>query len=243
MKKINTLFTIIALFTIITSPLLAQEEATNGSSLTDKIKERLEKTAEEGIDVIKEELESKLQLPQKKAYIGNVSTISDDLITVKYKDKDYSIKLNDFTEYSKTSLSELEQDDFIIAMGLVYKDSDELSAHKITYIKDPSTTSPRQILSGKIKEIDGNKIAVDGKVLIITSKTNLVIKGVDKPSTEDLELEDNLFSIVTINSSGDILSVKEVLVVPGKNNTASLTPTNADATPSAEATDSAETKE
>ena len=55
--------------------------------------------------------------------------------------------------------------------------------------------------------------------------------------TEDLELEDNLYAIVTLDQNGDIDKIKNVLVIPGKNNPASLEPTNPEATESGEAED------
>ena len=56
MKKIILLS--ILLSSLLLPAVIKAEDATN-SSLTDKIKERLEKTAEQGLDNIKEELTQK----------------------------------------------------------------------------------------------------------------------------------------------------------------------------------------
>jgi len=233
MKKIILLT--ILLSSLLLPGVIKAEDATN-SSLTDKIKERLEKTAEAGLDNIKEELIQKSNSPRKKAYIGTIKSIEDSKIILDYKEEEYKIEVNDDTVYSKTSFEDLEIDDFIIAMGFIYPDNDTLFTHRASFIKDPQPPIKRQLITGKVKEVDGNKIAVDGKVLIITSKTNFNIKDVDDAELEDLELEDNLFAIVTLDKNGDIDTIKEVLIIPGKNNPASQEPTNA--TESAETTES-----
>ena len=237
MKKLILILLAITLF--LPSSLAAQEDDT----LTEKIKERLQETAEEGLDSIKDELVSQSNTPQKKAFIGKIKSIEDSLITLEYKDQTKQIEVNDDTDYSKTTFEDLEVDDFIIAMGFIYPDQEVLQTHRLSFIADPQPPISRQLITGKVKEVDGNQVAVDGKTLTITSKTDFTIKDVDEADTEDLELEDNLFAIVTLDKNGDIDSVKIVLVLPGKNNPASQEPTNVEATESAdtdEATESAE---
>ena len=232
MKKLIFL-TIFALALIFPMSLTAQDGT--DPSLTEKIKERLEKTAEEGIENIKEELTEKSTAPRKKAYIGTIKSIDGNNFELEYKNQTFKIEVNDDTIYSKTSFAKLETDDFIIAMGFLYPDKEALDTLRVSFISNPESSNNRQLITGKIKEVDGNKIAVDGKVLTVTSKTDFAIKDVKNPETEDLELEDNLFAIVTLDKNGDIDSVKTILVIPGKNNPASLEPTNA--------TESAETEE
>jgi len=232
MKKLIFL-TIFALALIFPISLIAQDNV--DPTLTEKIKERLEKTAEEGIENIKEELTEKSTAPRKKAYIGTIKSIDGNNFELEYKNQTFKIEVNDDTIYSKTSFAKLETDDFIIAMGFLYPDKEALDTLRVSFISNPESSNNRQLITGKIKEVDGNKIAVDGKVLTVTSKTDFAIKDVKNPETEDLELEDNLFAIVTLDKNGDIDSVKTILVIPGKNNPASLEPTNA--------TESAETEE
>ena len=83
--------------------------------------------------------------------------------------------------------------------------------------------------TGKLQhaEIDGQKVSLNGKTLTLTKKTDLAISGLDGAATNDLALGDSLFAVITLDSSGDIDTVNNVFVIPGKNNPASLTPTNA----------------
>lgn len=198
--------------------VIAVEEATD-SSLTTKIKERLEKTAEQGLDVIKEELTSQSLSPKKKAYVGLVKSFTDDLVTLEYKGQIYPVYI-DVTTLAK-------QDDFLLALGFFYPDKNQFRAKKILVLDLPQPPLQRQLLSGQIQEIDGNKITINNKALTINPKTELIIQGIEKPSTDDLELKDSLFAIITLDKNGDIDQVKNVLVIPGKNNPAAMTPTNA----------------
>ncbi len=230
----KAIISIITLSLLLLTPIAnAQEEATD-SSLTNKIKERLEQTAQEGLDVIKNQIKTNATKPRLQAYIGSITNITDSTLTLKYKSNQLTLTLEEYTNYSKTTKEDLEIEDFIIAMGFTDPANQVLSAHKITYVANPTFNNPRQIISGKIKEVDGNSMLVDGKTLKITTKTNLEIKGIDSPTSEDIQLEDNLFAIVAMSSDGDINTTQEILIIPGKNNTAALTPTNAEATNSGE---------
>ncbi|MDZ7587465.1 MAG: hypothetical protein U0946_06955, partial [Patescibacteria group bacterium] len=175
--------------------------------------------AEQGLDTIKEELTSKSMTPKRKAYVGLVKSLTDDIITLEYKSQTYSVYFDVKTP--------VKQNDFLLTLGFFYPDKNQFHAKKILVIDKPQSTQQRQLITGQIQEIDGNKITVDNKSLTITSKTELIIEGVEKPSNDDLELKDNLFAIVTLDKNGDIDQIKNVLIIPGKNNPAGMSPTNA----------------
>ncbi len=224
------------------------EKATD-SSITDKIKERLQDTAEVGIETIKDELLIESNTPKKKAFIGQITNIGQSSIELEYKSFTSSITLKDSTQIVKSKgkttldLKDLKVEDFLICFGFVYKDSESLQAQRILQIEPPKSPQVRQLITGKIEEIDSNKVVVDNKRLTVNLKTNLDIKDIEDPEVEDLELDDNLFAIATLDQNGDIDEVKNILVIPGKNNPAALEPTNQnEATDSAEATESAETE-
>lgn len=218
MKKYFGFIFIFSLLAFSSSTATAVEEATD-SSVTTKIKERLEKTAEQGLETIKEELTSQSLSPRKKAYVGLVKSATDELITLEYKGQTYPVYL-DVTTLAK-------EDDFLLTMGFFFPDNNQFRAKKILVLDLPQLPPQRQLLSGQIQEIDGNKITVNNKSLTINSKTELIIQGIENSSTDDLELEDNLFAIVTLDKNGDIDQVKNILVIPGKNNPAGMAPTNA----------------
>lgn len=219
MKKLITLILLILIFPI----TINAQEATE-SSLTDKIKERLEKTAEEGLDSIKEELTSKAKSPKRKAYIGSITAINSNQLTLSYKDQTFIVIIPEETDIVKSSL---EINDYLIVLGFVQPDQEQLEARKITVITPPQPAPNHQLLSGQIEEVDGNKIIIEGKTLNTTSKTQLKIVGVEDPELTNLELKDYLFAIILMDKNGDIDEVKNVLVIPGKNNPAAMTPTNA----------------
>ena len=218
--------TLLAIFTFMFLAILpVKAQTASDSSVTQKIKDRLKETAIEALDTAKEELTAKSKAPRKKAYIGTIKTIDSQHITLEYKSTNYSIDLTDKTEIVKAQ--NLKPNDFIIAMGFIFPDNPNLQAARVLLVDEPDTTSPRQLISGPIQEIDAGKISVGGKILTLTSKTNLQIPDVKNPTAEDLELADNLFAIVTLDKNGDINKVNSVFVLPGKNNPAALTPTNA----------------
>lgn len=215
MKKLILLIILV----VLGLPAIASAQTATDSSVTTKIKERLEKTAEQGLDAIKEELTSQSLAPRKKAYVGLVKSVTDDLITLEYKSQTYPVYL-DVTTPAK-------QDDFLLSLGFFYPDNNQFHAKKILVLDTPQPPINRQLFSGQIQEIDGNKITVNNKSLTINSQTELTIQGIEKSSTDDLELKDSLFAIVTLDKNGDIDQVKDVLVIPGKNNPAGMAPTNA----------------
>jgi len=218
MKKFLILIFSFSLLVFSFSAAIAADEATD-SSVTTKIKERLEKTAEQGLDTIKEELTSQSLSPRKKAYVGLVKSVTDDLITLEYKSQTYPVYLDVATP--------ARQDDFLLTMGFFFPDNNQFHAKKILVLDTPQPPINRQLFSGQIQEIDGNKLTVNNKSLTINSQTELTIQGIEKSSTDDLELKDNLFAIVTLDKNGDIDQVKDILVIPGENNPAAMTPTNA----------------
>ncbi len=169
MKKIFLITSIFIVLAFLSSSVLAEQESSPGSDLTDKIKERLQETAEEGIQTIKDEIEEKTNRPRTKAFIGNVDSVSDTTISLVYKEQKYVINYNDSTVFEKSPGSktleadDIQPEDFLIAMGFVTVDNQSLDAKRILSIKQPSSPPTRQLLSGKIKEIDGNKISFDSK--------------------------------------------------------------------------------
>ncbi len=251
MKKLAIITIFLSLF-LSPSWILSKEatESSQNNSLTDKIKEKLQETAEDGLDNIREEIISKSKIPKKKAFIGSIKSIEETSLSIEYKSQVFIINLNEETEIIKSSgstaidLEDLEVDDYIITMGFVSPESTQLDAKRVLLISAPKTPSTRQLLSGKINEVDGNKISFDSKSIVITSKTNLSIQDIEEPEVEDIELDDNLFSIVTLDNNGDIDTANQVLILPGKNNPASQEPTNsAEASNSADATESATIEE
>lgn len=236
-------------FKLIRAVYAAEETATAAAdSVTDKIKERLQETVEEGLGTIKEEIAGKAAAPRKKAYIGKITSVDSTSLTLTYKEQNFNVNTGDDTVYVKGASGslkreDLEPGDFVIAMGFYLSESQEFRAVRVSRIAAPEPPANRQLVTGKISEVDGQKVSANGNTLNLTKKTKFSVSGLDEPEISDLALGDNLFALVTLDNNGDIDSVDNVLVLPGKNNPASLTPTNLNSTGSAEASPSSENEE
>lgn len=209
----------------------AEEASSGAETVTEKIKERLQDTVSEGLVSIKEQLTSKAAAPRKKAYIGKILSLDEAGLTLTYKEQNYGVNLKPDTIYVKGAntaigFEELKINDFVIAMGWYHADSQEFTAARLSRISQPEPPLNRQLISGKISEVDGQKISLNNKTLVLTKKTDLTVSGIDEASNEDLALGDYLFAIVTLDGNGDLDTVNSVYVLPGKNNPAGLTPTN-----------------
>lgn len=224
----------------------AESEASAGAeTVTNKIKERLQDTVEEGLVEIKEGITEKSNAPRKKAYIGNISAMDNTSITLSYKEQNFSVNTTDKTIYVKGANSALSREDltigsFIIAMGWYEPAPKSFTAVRLSQINNPEPPINRQLISGKISEVDGQKISLNGKTLTLSKKTDLAVAGLDEAGAEDLALSDNVFAIATLDNNGNVDRTDNVYVIPGKNNPAGLTPTNINATGSGQASPSAE---
>lgn len=217
-----------------------EDEATSANeTVTGKIKDRLQETVSEGLTAIKEEITGKTTAPRKKAYVGKISSLDETSLTLTYKEQNFTVNLNNqtiFVRGANTPIDResLEVNDFIIAMGWYYPENDGFTAARISAINQPEPPVNKQLIQGKISEVDGQKVSLNGKILTLSKKTGLNISGVENATTDDLALGDNLFAIVVLDSNGDVDGINTVYVIPGKNNPAGLVPTNIDATKSAQ---------
>jgi len=230
------------------SPVYAAEASEAATTITEKIKERLQDTAGEEIVSIKESLTEKNREPRKKAYIGQISVLDQTSLTLTYKNQIYNVNLLQDTKYYKgtnnpLAAADLKINDFVIAMGFYLPESNSFEAHRISVVSKPETTAAKQLITGKISELDGQKISLNGKTITLGAKTDLAVKGINTATVDDLVLGDNLFAIVTLDNNGDIDTVNNVFIQPGKDNPAGLVPTNINATNSAAASPSADNAE
>src|SRR3989344_8948275 len=227
-------------------PALAQQASDSANqSLTDKIKERLQETAEQGLETIKTALTEEVSAPKPKAYVGAITAMTDNTISLQFKNETLLVNFDQNSEIvqarGRVALDpeDLKTEDFLLAFGFVVGDSVNLQAVEIQRIPKPESPTPRQLVSGPISEIDGNRLTVSGKTITVGSRTDFAISGEPTGDLEDLALNDYLFAIVTLDEDGDIDTVSAVLIKPGKNNPLVETPTNQGATESAETATSA----
>ena len=240
MKKISVMIQI-ALINLMTLPAAGfAQEATGSQSLTDKIKERLQETAEQGLETIKTALTEEVSAPKPKAYVGAITAMTDNTINLQFKNETLLVNFDANTEIVQArgrvplDPEDLKTEEFLLAFGFVVGDSVNLRAVEIQRIAKPESPTPRQLVSGPISEIDGNRLTVSGKTITVGGRTDFAISGEPTGELEDLALNDYLFAIVTLDEDGDIDTVSSVLIKPGKNNPLVETPTNQGATESAE---------
>lgn len=239
--KVNKLFPLLPLIiilillitvilTFITSPLLAQEatpSAVSEDDVEEKIKESWNKFLDEDLDKIKGVAEE-IKKRNTYAYSGIVKEINDRTLKIEtdFGEKQTKVaspaaivnvvpgKLKDEVEFDF-----LEIDQFVICMG--YLEADQtLDARRVVISPEPTPTDSRKILTGKVEEIDNNKLEFtdngDGKFITLSKNTELKIIGLEKPTTEDIQIGDKLRAIVSLDEEGEVDTIKAVLIMPGE---------------------------
>lgn len=202
------------------SPTPAPEESV-APEIKDTIKERLEKTIGDNVDKIQGLITEEQNSLKKRAFFGEVESITKDTLTINTDEDVKQASFNDDTTLVKLpgrtdiEIEDLAVGDFIIAMGFL-NENGVLETRRIVVSPQPKPAPVRKLFWGEIEEIDNETIAFDGQEIEISEKM-LQIKGVEDPSLEDISLGDKLFVLATVDDEGEIDEVKNVLVVPVKN--------------------------
>lgn len=209
----------------------ATESAISEEEVKEKIKERLEKVVNEGLDKIKGVIKEK-KTEKIYAYVGKIKSINNHNLTIKtiFGDKQVEVAsqaaiLKVIPKKSKTTinLEDLELDQFVIAMG-PKKEEGVLEGKRLIIAPQPSVSLKRKVLWGKVVEIDDKKVTFktneEQESIIIGSKTKLKIVGIEKPTIDDIQIGDHLSAIVTLDKKGQIGLTRVVLVIPGEANPA-----------------------
>lgn len=223
-------YTFLFLACLLAKPALAQEEATPSEELIkEKIKERLEESVTGKIKGLQEELEQK---PKKKAFIGTIETImsSSIVLNTDFGEREAIISPDAELFYyepgggqTEIEVSSLETQDYLVLMGIL--ENDILDTQRVIKMPEPETQEDRELLFGEVSEIDDQEIEVtiqNGTIkrketLEIDEETPLEFKDQAEASLEDIQIGDQLYAVV-IKEEGEIIEVKRVLIIPGKNN-------------------------
>lgn len=218
---------VILLFYLFSVTTFAQEATTSQELIKEKIKERLEKSISGEIKGIQEEIKTK-----KKAFIGLITNIKGNILVLEtdFGSREASISAETDIFYyesggaqTEIEASDLTKKDYIILMG-VLKNS-LLNVKRAVKMPEPEIIETRKLIFGKILEIDDLEIQLDkgadgvqeNTLLELEKNTPIEIKGKAKAEIEDIQIGDQLYAIVVIKN-GKITSVKNILVLPGKNN-------------------------
>lgn len=179
--------------------------------IKEKVKERLEQSVMGETDTQSQET-SKSQEPAVQWFsaFGNVSEVTNSnfLITSQnntrttiYLDKDTDLNLQSDKTSKSIDLDKIEQDWFAIAMGPYAEGTENINAKRITFSTTPPQSIKRQILIGKIIEIDTKSLSLQNDKVIeisIPQFINLKIKGMDKAELNDINPDDKAVVVVQI---------------------------------------------
>lgn len=211
------------------TPILAQEPTSSPVSedeVKEKIKERLEQVVDEDLEKTKEELTKKAY-----AWVGIVQSIEDKSLLIKTAADEKRAKIDNeahiykvVTGKGRTSIKfeDIEEDQYCIAMG--FKEEEEIILTKRVIVLDEApTATKRDLISGKVEEVDVDEKEVtvqkNGEASTINlGKAKLKISGIKSPTVEDIQIGDYLTAVVTLDKNDKIDAVKVVLIIPGETN-------------------------
>lgn len=182
----------ISLVLILTSTVLAQEDATSSSNitteeLTQNARDRLKKFATQSASLTKQK--------RKIAFIGSIEKIANDTITLKTSEEIKLASVSASTTYSRqpNSSSDLEDvmiGDYAVAMGFI-NGSEVLETKRILLYEIAPQKTKKTSVAGLIKYIDDQEnsliIVADGEEieLDLTTKTSIYIQnGVEQDEVE-----------------------------------------------------------
>ncbi|PIS13852.1 hypothetical protein COT65_02020 [Candidatus Shapirobacteria bacterium CG09_land_8_20_14_0_10_47_13] len=201
-------------------------------SVVQELRDKVKEIVRQQIDEIKK--------GQKRAYFGEISQITDSLITVSVSaDKEKQIKISAETKIINLAkkdikVTDLKISDFIIAMGNL-GDEEVLEAKRIVVAARPKALS-RRVAVGKVTDISTEEriltVKNDKKDLTytITIAGNAVITKkvgtkIQKVTFDKIEKGDRLVAIGTLKENGEkILTAKLIHIIPGQTNTPTASP-------------------
>ncbi len=199
-----------------TKQVALQPTPTVGEDIKEKVKERIESI--------------KLQ-SQKRAFWGIFKKRVDTTLILETVQGEKRIKTDDKTVFvnatkKQIKITDLEIDNFIIALGY-WQENGTLTAKRVIVLtKAPKPAPQRQIVFGRVSQIDKNK-----KILAIThpkkktiteikvESSTIITKKVDgsikKVVFAAINIGDRLVAITTKKTTEEILTAKIIHVVPG----------------------------
>lgn len=222
----------LSIFLLATLPVLAIEETTPSSfsteKINEKIKERLEKTATESAQQSdNEEEKNQPETGKYYAWVGTLKKVEKSSLFIETMQGEKKAENNEETTILQTSekgkrtevsLEELEEGNFIIAIGTL--EGETIMAKRVISTPPLQNSSQKKLVFGKVAEIEEEKITLknsEENTLSIGKDTSIRIKGVEKPKAGDIELEDKVYAVVVVEKE-KITETKAIFVIPGKNN-------------------------
>jgi len=221
MKKIN-LVILAAILSIIGSLLIGGSliAAQETDEVKESIKDRLEDSIDEKIEKVKGVLEE-TNREELYAYVGKITAYEEKVLSLKQDDQEKKAVITEETtlvfEKENIESEDIETEWFAIAMGKIDENS-LLQAQRIVFSEEsPLSQIERQVVFGKIAEIDNKKIILkDGQELEFNfeKNTSLEISGVEKPELADINVEDKAVAVLEKDEDDEYI-LKALFVWPG----------------------------
>lgn len=247
-KFIFLLILIITIFPIMPIMAQAQEASDSADPETAEIKEKLKERLEKNLS------QNPVVDGQWFSVFGNVSVTYEDSITIEKDDGQKTLVNFDtncqFSYYKKgvgnqnIEAASIETGWFVIAMGNKFNDNKELIAQRVSFSPAIEPTNQRLVLIGKISEIDEDVFVLSNgnqEEITIPSQYNLLIKNVNNPEIEDININDK--ALVIAQKDDDGLTMKTMYVQPSASNPNAEDNQVTEATAAAEASQSGEIEE
>lgn len=239
-QKLLTLFLLVVLVQLVSTPALAADDPTASTSSSVKAK----------LDALKQEIASraaqiKMEVNRKianKAWAGMVKEKNNDYLMISGVTGDRKVIINEYTKYvakpkTSASLKDVVVNDFIYALGDV-DDANNLTAKQLVKTKAPTIPPPPQIW-GQVSSVNGNNIKIaskSGSLTVVAGASTDYQLGPNDASMADAKVDRYLIAVGQVNNGQ--LAAQFIYYIPGAGYTkpeasASAKPT---ATASAKAT-------
>jgi len=230
MAKLTLLLIILMIFG--STIVLGQEaidSAVSDDEVKEKIKEKFSETVDKDLDEVEEEIKGEAAA-KLYSWVGDVLENKGNEFKVETIDGEKTVRPEDgatiFTLIKgvrkNIEAEEIEKDQYVIAMGP--KEDNTVLGKRIIVLDEKPEVEERKVLSGLVTEVDVEKEVVaivdndKTEVLGFNDDSALNIIGIKSPIVEDIQLDDYLSAIVSLDEGEQIDEVKVVMVVPGKTN-------------------------
>ncbi|HKY73839.1 MAG TPA: hypothetical protein VJ246_00835 [Patescibacteria group bacterium] len=194
----------------------ATPSASQDPTVTQNIKDRIEKILDEKTESAKEQL-------RKRAYVGRVERVNTEFVTIKTLNGEQTIRLLpdmtmilSFPRLQAMQLQEMEIGGFVVVMGYLNQD-DVLEARRILVAATPLFPPTKKVIVGTVSEITSTKIRVitrtqQEQLLSLSKKTTYEDLEGEAVKRTDIKVQNNVLIILrNVDESSDSASLIRIL--------------------------------
>lgn len=194
----------------------ATPSASQDPTVTQNIKDRIEK-------ILDEKTESAKQQLRKRAYVGRVERVNTEFVTIKTLNGEQTIRLLpettmilSFPRLQTMQLQEMEIGGFVVVMGYVNQD-DVLEARRILVAATPLFPPAKKVIIGTVSVVTPTKLTVVTRTQqeqVLTLSRSTVYEDTDGETTKrtDVKVQHTVLIILrNIDESSDSASLVRIL--------------------------------